>query len=445
MKKALTIMLIALVAVSSVFAQGGSESSGKTEVYFLNFKPEIADVYTNVVEPAFEAAYPQYDLKVVTAASNQYQATLRSELTKSNPPTIFQANGPVGIAENSSTVAPLQDTEFYGLLADKGMALSLDGNVVAVPYAVEGYGIIYNDAIMRKYFALPDKAVSISSAEEITDFDTLKAVVEDMSKHLDELGIQGVFASTSFMPGSEWRWTTHLVNPALWAEYGDLATAQSAATFEFSASENFKNIFDLYLNNSITAKGMVGSKADADSMAEFALGQVAMVQNGNWAAAQILGTQGNVVADEDIKFLPLYMGLDGEKNNGICVGTENYLAFNKNASAEALEGADIFLTWLFSSDEGKDIVTNQLLFITPFASFSADEVPNDPLAKQVNIWMNKDGVSSIPWVFNGIPSEQWKADFAQAMLEYINGRYTWDQVTQTAVDAWAREAELTGR
>ena len=445
MKKALTIMLIALVAVSSVFAQGGSESSGKTEVYFLNFKPEIADVYTNVVEPAFEAAYPQYDLKVVTAASNQYQATLRSELTKSNPPTIFQVNGPVGIAENTSTVASLQDTEFYGLLADKGMALSLDGNVVAVPYAVEGYGIIYNDAIMKKYFDLPDKAVSISSAEEITDFDTLKAVVEDMSKHLDELGIQGVFASTSFMPGSEWRWTTHLVNPALWAEYGDLATAQSAATFEFSASENFKNIFDLYLNNSITAKGMVGSKADADSMAEFALGQVAMVQNGNWAAAQILGTQGNVVVDEDIKFLPLYMGLDGEENYGICVGTENYLAFNKNASPEALEGADIFLTWLFSSDEGKDIVTNQLLFITPFASFSADEVPNDPLAKQVNIWMNKDGVSSIPWVFNGIPSEQWKADFAQAMLEYINGRYTWDQVTQTAVDAWAREAELTGR
>ena len=328
-KKALTILLIALVAVSSVFAQGGSESSSKTEVYFMNFKPEIADVYTNVVEPAFEAAYPQYDLKVVTAASNQYQQTLRSELTKSNPPTIFQVNGPVGIAENATTVAPLQDTEFYNLLADKTMALSLDGNVVAIPYAVEGYGIIYNDAIMRKYFALPDKAVSISSAEEINNFETLKAVVEDMSKHLDELGIQGVFASTSFMPGAEWRWTTHLVNPALVAEFGDLATSSSAATFDFVASENFKNLFDLYLNNSITAKGMVGSKADADSMAEFALGQVAMVQNGNWAAAQILGTAGNTVADDDIKFLPLYMGIEGEENKGLCIGTENYLAFKR--------------------------------------------------------------------------------------------------------------------
>ena len=419
MRKALTFLLIALIAVTSVFANGSSESSGKTEVYFLNFKPEIADVYTNVVEPAFEAAYPQYDLKVVTAASNQYQQTLMSELSKSAPPVIFQVNGPVGISENVNTVAPLQDTDFYNLLADKSLALSLDGNIVAVPYAVEGYGIIYNDSIMRKYFALPDKAVSISSAEEITNFETLKAVVEDMSKHLDELGIQGVFASTSFMPGSEWRWTTHLVNPALVAEFGDLATASAAKTFEFAAGENFKNLFDLYLNNSITAKGMVGSRGDADSMAEFALGQVAMVQNGNWAAAQILGTQGNVVADEDIKFLPLYMGIDGEENQGICIGTENYLAFNKNASPEALEGADTFLTWLFSSDEGKPIVTNDLMFITPFASFTADEVPNDPLARQVNIWMNKDGITSVPWVFGGI--------------------------TQVAIDAWAREAEIYGR
>ena len=425
---------------------GGSiGDSEKTVVYFLNAKPEIAYVYTNVVEPAFEAAYPQYDLKVVTPASGHYRSTLRNELAKSAPPVIFQVNGPVGIAENAGTVASLQDTGFYNLLADKDMALTLEGNAVAVPYAVEGVGIIYNDAIMRRYFALPDKAVSINSAEEITDFDTLKAVVEDMSRHLDELGIQGVFASTSFKPGSEWRWTTHLLNPALVAEFGDLSTTSAAATFDFSASGNFRNLFDLYLDNSIMEKGMAGSRTDDEAMAEFALGQVAMVQNGNWVSAQILGTQGNVVADDDIRFLPLYMGIEGEESKGICVGTENYLALNRNASPEAFEGADTFLTWLFSSDEGKRIVTNELMFITPFSSFSPEEMPDDPLARQINIWMNKDGVSSIPWVFNGIPSEQWKADFAQAMLEYINGRYTWDQVTQTAIDAWAREAERHGR
>ena len=443
MKKALSFALAALMALS-LFAGGSSESKG-TEVYFLNFKPEIAEVYEKEVKPAFESENPGYTLKVVTAASNQYQSTLRSELAKSAPPVIFQVNGPVGVQENIDNVAPMQDTSFYNLLADKSMALTLDGNVVAVPYAVEGFGIIYNDAIMRAYFALPDKAVSISSAEEITNFETLKAVVEDMTAHKDELGIQGVFASTSFAPGSEWRWTTHLVNPALQAEFGDRASTFAAKDFSFEANENFKAIFDLYLDNSVTAKGLVASKADADSMAEFALGQCAMVQNGNWAAAQILGQAGVKVAEDDIKFLPLYMGLDGEEEKGLNIGTENYLAINKNASAEAQKGADVFLTWLYSSETGKKLVSEKLMFITPFSSFSADEVPDDPLARQVNIWMNKDGVTSVDWVFQGIPSEQWKADFAQAMLEYINGNQGWDNVVSTAQSAWTREAEIAGR
>ena len=76
------------------------------------------------------------------------------------------------------------------------MAITDGDGVYGIPYAVEGYGIIYNDAIMKKYFALPDKAVDISDTKEIKNFDTLKTVVEDMTKHKDDLGIQGVFGST---------------------------------------------------------------------------------------------------------------------------------------------------------------------------------------------------------------------------------------------------------
>lgn len=462
MKKLLAVLLALLVvfsfascskdegtAAETTTSTTSSTSSTATaakepvEIYFLNFKPEIADVYTNEVKPAFEAENPGYSLKVVTAASNQYQQTLKSEIAKSNPPVIFQVNGPTGVQENIDNVAPMQDMDFYNLLADKSMAQMLGSDVVAVPYAVEGFGIIYNNAIMEKYFALSDKAVSISSAEEITDFATLKAVVEDMTAHKDELGIQGVFASTSFAPGSEWRWTTHLVNPVLQAEFGDRGSVVASSEFSFAYNENFKQLLDLYLDNSVTPRGLVGSKADADSMAEFALGMCAMVQNGNWAAAQILGQQGVVVEEDDIKFLPLYMGLDGESGKGLNVGTENYFAINKNASEEAKEGADVFLTWLFSSETGKKLVSDKLMFITPFSSFSADEVPNDPLAREVNKWMNS-GKPSVDWVFQGIPSEQWKADFGQAMLSYINGG-SWDDVVKTAQDAWAREAEIIGR
>lgn len=450
MKKALGSVLMLAVAGSMLFAGGGKEKA--QEIYFLNFKPEIADVYEAKVIPAFQAENPGYKLKVVTAASGTYEQTLKSEQAKSNPPAIFQTNGPVGLEGSRNDAAPLDDTNFYKLLADKSMALKLDGKVAAIPYAVEGYGIIYNNAIMNKYFALPNKAVAINSAEEIKDFATLKAVVEDMQKNVDALGIKGVFASTSMAAGNQWRWQTHTVNVPLYYEFlkkapetSPVLTGLAAETLDFTYNKNFKDLMDLYTNNSLTAKTLLGSKSVDDSMAEFALGQCAMVQNGNWAAVQILGTPGNKVASADIKFLPLYMGIDGEMNAGLCVGTENYLCINKNASAEAQVAADVFLTWLFSSPTGKKLVSEDLKFITPFNSFSEAELPTDPLSQQVSIWMNKSGVNSIGWTFAAIPSEEWKNALGSALLAYFEGKADWNNVVKTAQDQWAAEWSIKNK
>ena len=449
MKKLMGILLILLVG--SMMFIGCSKDTAQ-EVYFLNFKPEIAEVYETKVAPAFEKVNPGYKLKVVTAASGTYEQTLKSEQAKSNPPVIFQTNGPVGLASSKNEAASLEGTDFYKLLADKSMALKLDGVVSAIPYAVEGYGIIYNDAIMRKYFELPNKAVAISSAEEINNFATLKAVVEDMQKNKDALGIKGVFASTSMSAGNQWRWQTHTVNVPLFYEYSEkdpsaspLMTGLNSSTFDFKYNENFKNLMDLYTNNSVTEKTLLGSKSVDDSMAEFALGQCAMVQNGNWAAAQILGTAGNKVAKEDIKFLPLYMGISGEESASLCVGTENYLCINKNASPEAQKGADVFLTWLFSSSTGKQLVSNDLMFITPFNSFSASELPSDPLSQQVSLWMNKSGISSVAWTFNAIPSEEWKNAFGSALLSYFEGKTSWNDVVKTAQEQWTSEWNIKNK
>lgn len=449
MKKLMGILFILLVG--SMMFIGCSKDTAQ-EVYFLNFKPEIAEVYETKVAPAFEKENPGYKLKVVTAASGTYEQTLKSEQAKSNPPVIFQTNGPVGLASSKNEAASLEGTDFYKLLADKSMALKLDGVVSAIPYAVEGYGIIYNDAIMRKYFELPNKAVAISSADEINNFATLKAVVEDMQKNKDALGIKGVFASTSMSAGNQWRWQTHTVNVPLFYEYSEkdpsaspLMTGLNSSTFDFKYNENFKNLMDLYTNNSVTEKTLLGSKSVDDSMAEFALGQCAMVQNGNWAAAQILGTAGNKVAKEDIKFLPLYMGIPGEESAGLCVGTENYLCINKNASPEAQKGADVFLTWLFSSTTGKQLVSNDLMFITPFNSFSASELPSDPLSQQVSLWMNKSGISSVAWTFNAIPSEEWKNAFGSALLSYFEGKTSWNDVVKTAQEQWTSEWNIKNK
>ena len=444
MKKTISFILSLICALSCASLAGCGEKDS-AQVYFLNFKPESASVYEELAKKYEEEKGVK--VKVVTAAANNYEQTLKSEIAKSSAPTIFQVNGPVGYEAWKSYCLDIKDSKLYDMLSDKSLAIKEDGGVYAIPYVVEGYGIIYNDAIMKKYFALPNKKTDLKSADEIDSFDKLKAVVEDMSKNLSALGIEGVFASTSLSSGEDWRWQTHLLNVPVYYEFADKNDENAdlplavldAGEIEYKYAENFENLFDLYINNSVTKPSLLGSKSVADSMAEFALGKAAMVQNGNWAWSQISGVEGNTVKKEDIKMLPLYTGAEGEKGQGICIGTENYLAINKNASEEQQKNSLDFLEWLFGSETGKKYVTEKLGFITPFSTFSEDELPDDPLAKEIARYMNDDSVKNIPWVFTGFPSEAFKKDTGSALLDYVQGDKKWEDVRKIITDKWKSE------
>ena len=457
MKKALSLIL-SLVLLLSFAACGKGEAdkttasgasnenkpAAATEIYFLNFKPEIASVYEKIAEEYKEKK--GVTVKVVTAASNGYEQTLTSEIAKSDPPTIFQINGPVGYRSWADYCADLKDTALYSFLSDKSLAIKDGDSVYGIPYVVEGYGIIYNEEITDKYFALKDRATSFSSMDEINSFSKLKALVEDMQSKKEELNIDGVFASTSFSSGNSWRWDTHLANVPFYYEFienkdFDDPTLAGLGSNEinFTYSENFKNIFDLYINNSGTPKNLIGSKSVNDSMAEFALGKVAMVQNGNWAYKDISDVDGNTVKKDKIKMLPIYTGIKGEENQGLCVGTENYLAINSKVSAEKQKASADFLEWLFSSDEGKRYVTEELGFISPFTTFDKNERPEDPLANQILDWMEKKDIKSVPWIFTSFPSETFKQDFSSVLLQYAQGSADWDKVVSTVKKAWQNE------
>lgn len=443
MKKRIISFLIAAVCCISCLSLAGCGKE-KSQVYFLNFKPEAASVYEEIAKTYEEET--GIKVKVVTAAANTYEQTLKSEIAKSDAPTIFQVNGPIGYDEWSDYCLDIKDSKLYSFLSDDSLAIKEDGGVYAVPYVVEGYGIIYNNAIMNKYFALKNKKTDIDSVDEIDSFEELKAVVEDMSANLEALGIDGVFASTSLASGEDWRWQTHLLNIPLYhefrenEEYDDPTLAGlNTKDIKFKYSDNFKKVFDLYTENSITGKTLLGSKSTADSMAEFALGQVAMVQNGNWAWSQIAEVEGNTVDEDDIKFMPIYTGVEGEKNQGLCIGTENYIAINKNATEEQQKASLAFLEWLFSSDKGKDYVTNRLDFITPFKTFSEDELPDDPLAREVVRYMNDDSYETVPWIFTSFPSEEFKSSVGSGMLDYVQGSKKWEELAKTVKDKWKSE------
>ena len=444
MKKMTATMIAAVIAAGMLTGCGGSGESAKKDdepsVYYLNFKPEVAEVWETLAEKYSEETGVK--VKVKTAASGQYEQTLKSEIAKTDAPTLFQINGPTGYNAWKDYCMDLKDTELYGMLLDDSLAIKDGDGVYGVPYLEEGYGIIYNEEIMDKYFALD--GAKAKSMDEINNFDKLKEVAEDMTAKKDELGIEGVFASTSFAPGEDWRWQTHLMNLPIHYEYQDAGvTDEEEITFKYN--ENFKNIFDLYINNSCVEPAMVGSKSVDDSMAEFALGKAAMVQNGNWAWSQISQVEGNVVKEDKIKFLPIYTGVDGEEKQGICIGTENYFCVNSQASEADQQASLEFVKWVFGSDEGKKMVTNDLGFITPFNTFSDDEVPSDPLAKEVIRYMADENLETVSWDFLTFPSQTFKDNLGASLLEYATGNQDWNTLVETTIEDWKVEKEATAQ
>lgn len=444
MKKRILSLILALFTLMLSLTLAGCGKNGKYPVYFLNFKPESAAVYEEIAKEYEKEK--GVTVKVVTAAANTYEQTLKSEIAKSNAPTIFQINGPIGYESWKDYCLDLSDSKLYSYLTDKSLAITDGDGVFGIPYVVEGYGIIYNNAIMEKYFALPNRKTTINSAAEIKNFETLKSVVEDMSANKDKLGIDGVFASTSLSAGEDWRWQTHLLNIPIYHELNEnidydapTVAGLNAKEIAFRYSENYRNIFDLYLNNSITDKNLLGSKSTSDSMSEFALGKVAMVQNGNWGWSQIANVNGNTVKNSDIKFLPIYTGVAGEEFDGLCIGTENYFAINKNATDEQKKASLEFLDWLFSSNTGKNFVTKKLDFITPFNTFSENELPEDPLAREIVRYMQDGNFTTVPWVFTSFPSENFKTEVGNSLLEYAQGTKKWEDVVKTVKDKWKSE------
>jgi raffinose/stachyose/melibiose transport system substrate-binding protein len=419
---------------------GGGGKSGDGQVYFQNFKPEQDEAYQAIAaEYTQETGIP---VKVITAASGTYEQSLRSEIAKKDAPTIFQINGPVGYAAWKDYTADLSGSEIYGHLADKSLAITgEDGGVYGVPFTIEGYGIIVNNKITDKYFALPD--AKVNSLAETNTFAELKIVVEDMQAKAADLGIDGVFASTSLKPGEDWRWQTHLMNVPIYYEWSgenaDLSDPAATAEIKFQYASNFKDIFDLYLNNSTIKPTVAGSKTVDDSMAEFALGKAAMVQNGNWAYGQISGVDGNTVEAEDVTFIPIYIGMPNDEDQGLCIGTENFFCINKNASEADQKASLDFLNWLYTSDAGKAHVTNDLGFIAPFDTFTDEEAPSDPLGQQVMGWSTLSDAQNVPWNFTVFPSQQFKDNFGGYLLLYAQGQMDWSDVTAKVIADWATE------
>ena len=427
-------------AKADVAKEGASDFTGT--IRWLNYKPEIADQLVEVAKAYTDET--GVNVQIETAASNTYEQTLTARMDSSDAPTIFVCDSMKMLNEWQDYCADLTNTKLNGFVSDQTYTLKKDDKVYGISYALEGWGIIVNKAITDAYFASPNKKTEYTSLDDLYTFDALKAVVEDMQSMKDELGIEGVFGSTSLKAGDDWRYQTHLMNQPLYWEWGGndkIDLNGLIPEFKFEYNKNFKDILDLYLNNSVIDKSLVGTKTVDDSMAEFALGKCAMIQNGDWAWSTIDGTDGKKVNDKDVCFIPITCGVEGEKDMGLNVGASQYMCINSQLDQKDQDAALAFLEWLFSSDTGKQLVAQKLQLVTPFTTMADAEYTN-PLFESENDIAGK-GKKAYCWAANLIPDDQWKNDYGASLLQYAQGQKDWDAVVSDAVTEWETERKIT--
>ena len=445
--KKLIAMLLALVMVLGLAACGGETAPAETKapaateaataapaeaataegrVYYLNFKPEadatmqeLAALYTETTG---------VPVKVVTAASGTYSDTLTAEMAKSEAPTIFNIGNMSGLKDWDDYALDLTDSAVAGELTTNDFNLyNAAGELKALGYCFESYGIIVNKALLEK---------AGHSLDEIKDFASLKAVADDIHARASELGFDA-FSASGLDSSSSWRFSGHLANMPLFYEFRDDNITEQPATIKGTYLDNFRQIWDLYITDTAADPKTLTTSTGDESEAEFGEGKAVFYQNGTWEYANLTAADKFGMSSDDLAMIPIYCGVAGEEKAGLCSGTENCWAVNSKVSEADQKASLDFLYWLITDPTAAQKMVDTLGAL-PFKS--CPESSNTFLANGNELLAK--GNYNVTWAFNHTPNvDSWRATVVTALAKYSADPTdaNWAEVVSAFVDGWAYE------
>ena len=416
--KKLFSMVIVLALVLSMTMVAGAEGG---KVYYLNFKPEADEAWQALAKTYTEQTGVQ--VTVVTAASGTYSETLTAEMDKGDKaPTLFQCGNEEGVKTWKDYMLDLSGTDFYKEMTTEDFNLFSDGKAVAAGYCYEAFGIITNKALLEK---------AGHSLDEITNFETLKAVADDIHARAAELGFDA-FTSAGLDGSSSWRFSGHLANMPLFYEFRDDGVTSQPAQIKGTYLDAYKNIWDLYITDSAADPANLYSATGDQAEAEFGEGKAVFYQNGTWEFANLTGTFG--MNPDDLAMIPIYCGVAGEEEAGLCAGTENCWAVNSKASEEDQQATLDFMKWVVTSEEGTAMMAEQFGPIP----FKAAKATSNVFFNDANALIEA-GKYVVTWAFNFTPNvDEWRAGVVSALGQYSAGG-DWQAVVDEFVLGWAEQ------
>ena len=403
-------------------APAAEETAAKGYVYWLNFKPESDEVLKEVA--AMYTEETGVPVTILTAAQGTYQETLTAEMDKSEAPTLFVVGNTGAISTWGEDCLDLTDTAIANeLTTDAYNLYDEEGKLCSIGYCYECYGIIVNKALL---------AEAGYSIDDITNFDSLKTVAEDIHARADELGFDA-FTSSAMDSSSSWRFTGHLANLEYYYESVDDPAAWETcpATITGAYMDNYKNLWDLYINNSAANPADLAA-GGFDANDEFATGKAVFYSQGNWEWSSL---QEKGMNAEDLTMIPYYCGVEGEEKAGLNCGTENCWAVNANADEDAIQATLDFMYWCVTDAEASRLLVDTF-GVMPYKQ--AAESTN-PFLANANAY-SAAGNYVMPWVTNFQPNvDAYRDGLVSAMNAYDADPTdaNWDLVKTAFVDGWA--------
>ena len=424
MKKIIALLLACVLVIG--LAACGDNGAAKGKVYYLNFKPEADAAWQELA--AEYTKLTGVEVVVKTAASGTYSDTLTADMAKTDAPTLFQCGNAQGLADWGEYCLDLADTKFAKELTTNDFNLyDENGALKAVGYCYEAFGIIVNKALL---------AQAGYSVADIKDYASLKAIADDIHARADELGFDA-FSAPGLEGSSSWRFSGHLANMPLYYEFAKNGVTEQPATITGEYMYAFKNIWDLYITDTAADPTSLSSGTGEQSTSEFKQGKAVFYQNGTWEYAGLIEAG---LKAEDLTMIPIYTGVEGEENSGLCCGTENCWAVNAKAPQADIDATLDFIYWVVTSEQGTKMMAEQFGPIP----FKAAKTPENVFFADANRLV-AEGKYTVTWAFNHTPNvDSWRATVVTALAAYSAdpSDATWQQVVDAFVDGWATEYEI---
>ncbi len=431
MKKFIALALALVMALSLVAcgpkapAEGEGDAATETgRVYWLNFKPESDEALQKLATMYTEKT--GVPVSVTTAASGTYNETLTAEMDKEEAPTMFVVGNAAAADTWGEFCLDLTGTAIANELnTDSYNVYDSEGKLCSIGYCFECYGIIVNTALLEK---------AGYARDYIKDFATLKEVAEDVTARSAELGF-GAFAAADMDSSSSWRFTGHMINLEYYWESVKSPDAWTSTPAELTGEymDNFKALYDLMINNSITPASELANGGH-DAQNQFATGAAMFYPQGSWEASGLADKGMNMA---DLTMIPYYSGVAGEENVGLNNGTENCWAINSEVSEADQKATMDFMMWLVTDPEASAIAVETfgampykqaVTSTNPFLAISNDYAA----AGKANMW----------WATNFQPNvDDYRATVVSALNAYNAdpSDANWETVETAFIAGWATQ------